>query len=238
MTEKGMDYLEFGPASGGPARRLVVLVHGYGVHAGYMKTLARDIMKEMPDALVVCPQAPHAMNLPKQGDAPPFPTPEEALNPRRGMPRSLQREWFSIALAPAQIHQKLLETAQAVNGFVDELRDRLGIQDKDVAMMGFSQGGAVAMYSAFTRGRDVGCVVAHSSLIIHTKDFKNKPPTLLVYGGEDKSFSQDRYRDHAIEPLEDYLSDFTAKKFEKLGHDTSAESRRATVDYIRKKLQP
>ena len=53
-----LDALRWGPASGGPARHLVVLAHGLGADGHDLIDLAPLWAKALPDALFAAPHAP------------------------------------------------------------------------------------------------------------------------------------------------------------------------------------
>ena len=215
-----------------------MLIHGYGVNATYMDKMAAEIIKEIPDAMVVSPQAPNAMALP-QADRQEnlhVPLPDEATAPPQGLDPATQREWFPITDSPAQMHGDLLKAAKKMNDFIDSHRDALGIGEQDIAIMGFSQGGAVALYTACTRDRQIACVAAHSTIVMDTRDFKSKPPALLIYGTADPVFSEERYQKQSILPLKGYLLDFRVETVSGLKHRTNEPSRRAVAAYIRDRL--
>jgi phospholipase/carboxylesterase len=234
MSRKEFNYIAHGGAR--RPKKLVLLFHGYGVDASIMEKMAQEVLAQMPDARVICPQAPDVMDLPA-GDTF-LPPPEEALRPPPGLRSDLQREWFSIALPPEQIHRKLTQTAEALNRFIDAERDRLGLQDSDIALMGFSQGGAVALYTGCLRRPPPACVVGHSSLILNTSGFSSRPPVLAIYGGADPTFSEEVYRAFLLEPLAGYLKDLTVRKFDAVGHSTTAETRRLAASFMKQKLMP
>jgi phospholipase/carboxylesterase len=217
----------------------VILIHGYGVNAGFMDRMAEEILREIPDARVICPEAPDRMTLPADDhrcDLALRP-PEEARNPPPELSPDMQREWFPITGAPAELHRAASAVAKRMNDFIDGQRDALGIGDKDIAIMGFSQGGAVALYTAFTRPAEVACVVGHSAIVIHTRDFTTRPPTLLVYGTDDRTLSEHQYENNAVAPLRAHLSQLEISVIKAMGHTTTGHSRALVANFIKTRLE-
>ncbi|MCB9989826.1 MAG: dienelactone hydrolase family protein [Rhodospirillales bacterium] len=237
MLKEEFEFIAHGPLQG-PAQKLVVLLHGYGVNAGYMDKVAQAVLERIPEALVLCPQAPGLMDLPPedQRDDLTVAPPEEARNPPEGLNPEQQREWFEITHSLEGMNEALLALAERLNCFIDDKRDDLGIEDRDIALMGFSQGGTVALYTACTRQEAVGCAVAHSTIVMDTKGFTAQPPVLFIYGNEDKSFSMKDFEDKAVKPLQSYVTDLQVREVKGLGHRTNTKSRAITADYIANKL--
>ncbi len=236
MLKQQFDYIAHGPKQG-PARKLVILLHGYGVNARYMEKLAQEVIRSVSDALVLCVNAPERMDLPKGGhqDLTVFP-PQEATAPPEGLGPDDQLEWFAITLSAAEMKDALLAVAKKLNAFIDDQRDTLGIRDSDIAIMGFSQGGAVALYTACTRDRKIAAAVGHSTIVIDTDKFTTRPPVLLVHGTADKNFPLREFRRLSAVPLKAFLSDLEIKEVRDLGHTTNRFSRKIVADFISARL--
>ena len=219
-------------------KSLVFLLHGYGVNAQFMSKMAANILAELPNSLVLSVQAPEIMSVPAQEQRNELivPLPDEADNVPLGMSKQDQRSWFKVGKDPKQMHDVIYEVGQKLNIFIDKKRDEYGLSDGDIAVMGFSQGGAVAFYSACTRERPIGCVVGHSTIVIDTEGFKTKLPAMLVYGGSDQTFSVPEYQQRSVMPLKQFLPDIDVKEIANLSHTTTPESRAIVADYIRSNL--
>lgn len=228
------EYITHGPLQG-PANKLVVLFHGYGYDAAVMKVLAERIARQMPQAQIVMPHAPEKFDIPANQDGNMLKVPKQLFD-KTGAP-SLRRQWFSINGDLKILHDRLAKLAPKVNAFIDNQRDMLGLGNKDIAIMGFSQGGGVALFSAYARPEPVGCVVGHSTIFVESAALKSKPPTLFVYGNADEEFSQSRYA-QVIAAMRRYLPVLETRAVEGLTHKTSSESRKLTADFITRKLVP
>ncbi|HEY8192228.1 MAG TPA: hypothetical protein VIG74_07370, partial [Alphaproteobacteria bacterium] len=140
-------YAAWGPAAGGPAQQLVVLMHGIGLNGIIMEKMAREIAAVLPHARIVAPHGPEAYAPPSYQDGDLLKAPE--ILGADDMAHA--RQWFQISGGPDVIREKLRKVAQTMNDFIDNQRDMIGLTDKDIAVMGFSQGGGVALYTAFLR---------------------------------------------------------------------------------------
>lgn len=241
MAQTGFEYLAFGPEEGQP-KKLIVLLHGYGRNAHYMKKMADAARAAVPDALVICPHGPEPLDTAAMGgdDKKHFlHVPQDAKDSSGGDDPSLRRQWFRIDGRPADLMPRLEAAAAELNLFIDHQRDMLGITDKDIVLMGFSQGGGLALYTAFTRAHDLAGMVCHSSIVIQkTPDSKmiSRPETYYIYGTMDPEFPQARFRD-TFNWLQKYTGGkATEQTVKKMGHYTNAESRRHCADFMKKVL--
>lgn len=226
-----------------PPTRLVVLLHGYGRDASAMEKMALAVRDAMPDALVLCPQAPETMDnagIADGRDDHVLHLPEEIrLGPGAADPGAM-RQWFNLEGGLPQLMPRLKAVAERLNAFIDNQRDMLGLADKAVAVMGFSQGAGVAVYTALARTEELGALICHSGIVIerpdNTPDFVSRPKFLSIYGDCDPEFPAARYH-HSF----DLLNAWSGGKGEEsvvpgLGHKTSAESRAACADYLARTL--
>ncbi len=227
-----LEYLQQTPKSG-PVEQLVVLLHGYGRDASLMKKLADEVQARLPQALILMPHAPegyedhsgdegHAVRLPEQlrGDDP------------DDFEVGARRKWFSIKGATIEEVSRRVDNVTAlVNDFISAHRDAHGLSDSNVALMGFSQGGVVALYSAYHRDTPIACVVGHSTIFMGGLGLKSNPATLYLYGLADEEFEPERYELSAA-LLKGYIPDATVQAVPDLRHTTNTESRSIVADYI------
>jgi phospholipase/carboxylesterase len=234
MSGSSLQFVEYGPINS-QAKKLVVVFHGYGSNAQIMKSLAKDISTALPDAKVIVPEGPEVLNLPKDNSSDALKIPEFLKN--KNLKKNSLRQWFPIDGNWDAVRQKLLNLAPKINAFIDNQKDILGIDDKDIALFGFSQGGGVALYSAYTRQKDISCVVAHSTIFMPSNLLNAKPKTLFVYGDKDEEFSQEVYKG-VIEGLKNYLGQVETSCIKGLSHKTNAQSRAQSAEFIRRKMAP
>ncbi len=153
------------PASGGPARKLVILLHGYGADGNDLIDLGRYWAPVLPHAAFVSPHAPDLCT---------------------GVP--MGREWFPLQLRDrAEIASGLLTAAPILDAFIDAELAVHGLTAADLALVGFSQGAMLALHVGPARPQPIAGIVSYSGLIARPVNPANpgKPPVLLYHGAED-----------------------------------------------------
>ena len=158
----------FAPLSGSKAAYLVVLLHGFAANGNDLLHLARAWRKILPNAEFIAPNAPFPYD-----DAP------EA------------RQWFSLGdRAPEKLLAGLREAGAILDRFFDELLASRQLGDARLALAGFSQGAAAALYAGLRRQTQIAGIVAFSGALPGGegigRDIRSKPPVLLVHGAADE----------------------------------------------------
>jgi phospholipase/carboxylesterase len=231
------NYVSYGPTKGKP-EKLVFAFHGFGRDASLMQKLAEAIVKESPTTMVIMPNGPEKAVIPRDKDGNIVGRVPEAVRNNekyKKLYKFKERQWFSIQ---GDINQRIKESdsvADRLNKFIDKKRDEFGLKDKDIAITGFSQGGFVALRTAFNREAEVGCVVGHSCFFIDGPNTKSKPSTLFIYGTADEDLSQDIFN-QTSKALKEYGVPLTEKKVRGLTHKTNDKSREISAKYIANKL--
>jgi phospholipase/carboxylesterase len=156
------------PLSGGKAAYLVVVLHGVAANGNDIISLARAWRANLPKAEFIAPNAPF---------------------PCDHAPET--RQWFSLAdRAPDKLLAGLRETGAILDRFFDELLASRQLGDARLALAGFSQGAATALYAGLRRQTQIAGVVAFSGALPGAEglrsDILSKPPVLLVHGEADE----------------------------------------------------
>ncbi|KAA2214787.1 alpha/beta hydrolase [Teichococcus oryzae] len=158
----------WGPRSGHAPRVIVVLLHGYGADGNDLIDLAPHWAQAVPDALFISPHAP----LPCEGG--PY-----------------GRQWFSLQdRSPAM----LLAGAQAARPLLDEAIAAecaaAGLPETHVALMGFSQGAMMALFTGLRRPAAPAAILAYCGRLIGEEllpaEIASRPPVLIVHGEVDE----------------------------------------------------
>jgi len=156
------------PLSGGKAAYLVVLLHGVAANGNDLISLARAWREILPEAEFIAPNAPF---------------------PSDNAPEA--RQWFSLAdRAPEKLLAGLREAGVILDRFFDELLASRQLDDARLALAGFSQGAATALYVGLRRQTQIAGIVAFSGALPGAEglrsDILSKPPVLLVHGEADE----------------------------------------------------
>jgi len=156
------------PASGGPARQLVIFTHGYGSNGRDLIGLAGFFAERLPDAAFVSPNAPE---------------------PVPGFPGEAY-QWFGLSnLDPNLMDAGARRAAPKLDAFIDAELARHNLPASACALVGFSQGTMMALHVGLRRPEPLGAVVGFSGLLTGPQtlpaEIRSRPPVLLAHGDRD-----------------------------------------------------
>lgn len=156
------------PASGEAPRRLVVLLHGYGADGNDLISLGGQWARLVPDAAFVSPHAPEACGM----GGPGF-------------------QWFELTMRdPAELWRGVQHAGPALDRFLDRELERHGLSEKDLALVGFSQGTMMALHVGLRRRAAPAAIVGFAGALAGpeklAEEARVKPPILLVHGDRDE----------------------------------------------------
>jgi phospholipase/carboxylesterase len=163
-----LDGPELPPRSGGPARQLIVFLHGLGADGNDLIGLADHWAALLPHAHFASPHAPEPCDMAPMG-----------------------RQWFSLRTRDAAaLLGGVRRAAPKLNDYLDAKLAALGLTDRALALVGFSQGTMTSLYVAYRRPNSVGAVLGYSGRMIAgerlPEEATAKPPTLLIHGDADE----------------------------------------------------
>ncbi len=156
------------PASGGPARQLVIFLHGYGANGDDLIGLAPYMARLVPDAAFVSPHAPE-----------------------RRATQPMGYQWWGIeSFSPEERLEGAMRVAPVLDAFIDAELQKLGLDEANLALIGFSQGTMMALHCGLRRERQVAAIIGYSGALVApdqlADDIRSKPPVLLVHGDRDE----------------------------------------------------
>jgi phospholipase/carboxylesterase len=156
------------PASGGKAKQLVILCHGYGSDGNDLIGLAPHWQRLLPDAAFVSPNAPERCEMSPMG-----------------------YQWFGIgSFNEAERLAGARRAAPVLDAFIDAELARHGLADENLALVGFSQGTLMSLHVGLRRERPPAAIVGYSGALAGADqladEIVSRPPVLLVHGDRDE----------------------------------------------------
>lgn len=150
--------------SGGHPKQIVLLLHGYGSNGADLISLAPHWQQALPDALFLTPNAPQRMY-------------------------SGFQWWPLSSFTPHALASGAAAAAPAVNAFIDRKLAQYGLEDADLALVGFSQGTMMALHVGLRRATKVAGILGYSGMLTGAAELAHqkitKPPVQLVHGSAD-----------------------------------------------------
>ncbi len=173
----------FGPAAGGAPKQIVILCHGLGADGNDLIGLAPYYARKLPNAVFHSPNAPLRCDMAAYGF-----------------------QWFSFQTrAPEDMLAGVRAAAPILDRFIDRQLEKYNLPPEKLALVGFSQGTMMSLFTAPRRATAIGGVVGYSGRLIGAEVFaaevKSKPPILLINGDADELVPVAN-QPHAVEALE------------------------------------
>ncbi len=154
------------PASGAPAKSLVILLHGYGSNGDDLIGLAPHWRPALPHTAFVSPNAPEICP---------------------GAPGGYQ--WWGIASLDRNARAAgAARAAPALNAFIDAELAAHGLTETSLALVGFSQGTMMALHVGPGRATPLVGILGYSGMIADEAALAaapTRPPILLIHGDAD-----------------------------------------------------
>jgi phospholipase/carboxylesterase len=174
-----LEAIHWGPASKATPRQLVVLCHGLGADGYDLIDLAPSWQHACPDALFAAVHAPFSHD------------------------SGFGRQWWSVAdRSPPVVEAGVRAAAPYLHGFIDAELARLGLPAEAYAIMGFSQGAMMALFTGLRRAVAPRAVLAFSGALVAPDalagELANRAPVLIVHGEADEAVPVSRSHDAEV----------------------------------------
>lgn len=156
------------PANGAPAKKLVILLHGYGSDGQDLIGLGQYWANAFPHVGFYSPNAPHRCG----------------MNP-------MGYEWFplNVERIGADYTRGAESAYPTVRDYVLARTEEAGLTLGDVVLAGFSQGAMMALYTGLRFETPLAGILAFSGKMVDVENaadaIKSKPPVCLVHGEVD-----------------------------------------------------
>jgi len=205
------------PRSGGAAKQLVIILHGWGADGPNLIDLADLFAPTLPDAYFIAPNAPHVCEVNPYG-----------------------YQWFSLMdRQPQHMLEGARGAAVVVNAFIDEQAKALSLGNSKVALIGFSQGTMTALQVAFRRTPAIAAVVGFSGALIGAEtlpaEITARPPICLIHGESDDIVPFAAIK-HASESLKSHGVSVESHPRPFLGHSIDMEGAAIAAKFLKSKL--
>ncbi len=156
---------ELSPESG-VVKRIVMFLHGVGADGNDLIGLAHEM--DLPDTFYFSPDAPFPCDMAPYG-----------------------HQWFSLLdRNPRTMLEGIKIAAPMVNATIDALCTRFALTSADVALVGFSQGSMMSLYTAPRRAQALAGVVGLSGAMLGAEslaqELQSRTPICLIHGEQDQ----------------------------------------------------
>ena len=156
------------PSSNSAPKNIVILCHGYGGDGKDISVLANYWKNFLPETLFACPNAPEICKVNPSGF-----------------------QWFDLMdQSEDEILSKSLIAERKLNLFISEIANKNKVKDKDIALVGFSQGCMISLQTGIKRKNEIACVLGYSGKVINIehlkKNINSRPKIYLMHGDIDQ----------------------------------------------------
>lgn len=153
------------PASGEKPESLVILLHGLGSNGDDLIGLVPEWQDALPTTAFVSPNAPFPCDMAPYGF-----------------------QWFSLqSRDPQDMLAGIIEAQPILDRFIDEQLEHFGLTEDRLALIGFSQGTMMSLYTAPRRKQPCAGILGYSGALLENDNapILSKPPICLIHGDAD-----------------------------------------------------
>jgi len=217
MTKYILDVTSFSSLSKNEPKQIIILCHGYGGDGQDISVLANNWRRFLPDAVFLCPNAPEVCTV-----------------------NQLGYQWFDMTVENDEaILEKSLVTEKILNTFLDQVLDNFQLDEKNLALVGFSQGCMMIIQIALKKKKQINCLVGYSGKIINKRHLSDnivsRPKIFLMHGDRDTIVSPS----HLLESKEFLVQQslkIKTKLFKNCEHKISIKGSSHGLEFLRKNL--
>ncbi len=208
------------PTPSGQPKRLVIFLHGYGSNGADLISLAPYFAQIDAKADFLSPDAPQKS---------PF------------SPGGFQ--WFPIPFidgsSPEEMTRDYLKARSILNQYIDQELALRGLEEKDLVLIGFSQGTMMSLETGLRRKESCAGIIGFSGRILLPDtlpaEIKSKPPIILIHGELDDVVPVNESIE-ANKMLKDLGFDISLHLSPNTPHSIAPDGLQAALDFYQKKV--
>lgn len=200
----------------GQARQLMLLFHGVGSTPADLVPVGRVLAREFPNAFVVSVAAPRSTS----SDA-----------------AAGGRQWFSVMGVDEE--NRAARVAAAMPAFVETVRhwqEKAGVDTEAIALVGFSQGGIMALESTRDAPAIAGRVISIAGRFAQLPESPNPGTTIHMFHGKVDPVIPYGFTVEAAKHLVAIGGDVTADVIPFVGHQITEEMLDLVIERLRTHL--
>ena len=208
---------ELKPKNTATPKNLIILFHGLGSDGNNLIDIASVLNRFIPDTHFLSPNAPYPYDMGSTG-----------------------YQWFSRQDRSKQAAvEGLKKVENTVNDFIDYQLQRFNLSEKNLAVIGFSQGTMVALHSLLRRKSPIALIVGFSGGLVAPElldtELKSKPPVILIHG-EDDEVLPIKWMHDAYKALKAQDVEVEKHSYPHLGHSIGQQGFQLAVSKLKDKL--
>ena len=155
------------PSSGEKPKQIIILLHGLGSNGQDLISLAPYWAKGLPDTVFISPDAPFPCDMAPYG-----------------------YQWFSLqSRDPDDMLAGIKDAFPILDEYIDNKLAEYGLTDDKMALVGFSQGTMMSLYTAPRRSKPCAGVLGYSGALLGEEELNaishHKIPVHLLHGEHD-----------------------------------------------------
>ncbi len=202
-------------------KSLVVMLHGVGSNGQDLISLAPMLAAGLPDTKFISPDAPFACDMVPQG-----------------YPDSYQ--WFSLqSYDPAPMLAGIQKASPLLEEFLETLIERFTLSYDKIALLGFSQGTMMSLYTAPRLKETIAGILGYSGALLWEKDTKSEElkhmPIFLIHGEADDVLNVESWH-NAMKVLKEHGYEVDGYTTQRLTHSIDQKGIDSGLSFLQKIL--
>jgi phospholipase/carboxylesterase len=199
-------------------KNIIVLFHGYGGDGKDISMLTLNWKRHLPNTVFICPNGHEKCDLNPSG-----------------------YQWFDLTKDDSNyILNESMKAEKKINKFLSEVREEYKLDNKQICLVGFSQGCMMSINIGLATEKPFNCIVGFSGKIIdkdNLKIRKKSPANILLIHGDLDDVVSPTYLLEAKDFLLREKINVETHLIKNCGHHIPIEASSLALNYILKKIE-